>query len=412
MAQGDDAPPLTAGAFRPATLRGAEGFFRVAQDEAGRWWLLDPTGAAFFARAVHGTRAAGPHVDGTVPRDPAARLREWGFNALGVSLETTLREDGLPFLASAELGRAAPMIVGPGVRLPDVFDPQWLRLIAVQAADACPPLAGSPQLLGWVTDDALQWATPSESGRPSLLQICLSLEPSFAAYHAAWEFVLALHGGRLEALAHAWNTPMPNKEMVRELTRAEEGFGTRGYLRDEARWAREFARRYFAATAAAIRAVDPHHLVFGCRFHGLAGTSVLAECAYPAIDVAMPDWNELPAPGLTRSEPVLASEVCWSEGESSREAGGPRSQSLTTIERMLRRGRAGLARLARHPAVVGYAWSQWEDAPGEQPPFARGLIHVNGVEAREHTELLRQFNARVETLRRGDAPRLTAKLRS
>jgi hypothetical protein len=50
--------------------------------------------------------------------------------------------------------------------------------------------------------------------------------------------------------------------------------------------------------------------------------------------------------------------------------------------------------------VVGYVWSQWHDEPGEQPPFARGLVHVNGTEAREHTELLAEFNARADALRR------------
>ena len=59
-----------------------------------------------------------------------------------------------------------------------------------------------------------------------------------------------------------------------------------------------------------------------------------------------------------------------------------------------------LDRLARHPAVVGYVWSQWQDEPGEQPPFARGLVHGNGTEAREHTELLVEFNARAELVRR------------
>jgi hypothetical protein len=67
---------------------------------------------------------------------------------------------------------------------------------------------------------------------------------------------------------------------------------------------------------------------------------------------------------------------------------------------MLRQGRAALERMARHPAVVGYVWRQWLDEPGEQPPFARGLVHVNGTEAREHTELLSAFNARAESLRR------------
>ena len=48
--------------------------------------------------------------------------------------------------------------------------------------------------------------------------------------------------------------------------------------------------------------------------------------------------------------------------------------------------------------MVGYLWSQWQDEPAEQPPFARGLVHVNGAEAREHTELLTAFNQRAESL--------------
>ena len=60
--------------------------------------------------------------------------------------------------------------------------------------------------------------------------------------------------------------------------------------------------------------------------------------------------------------------------------------------------------LARHPAVVGYAWSRWRDGAGEQPPFAGGLVHLNDAEAREHTELLADVNARVQTLRHSATP--------
>jgi agarase len=230
--------------------------------------------------------------------------------------------------------------------------------------------------------------------------LCLSLEPSFAAYHAAWEFVLAHHGGRLEQVAHAWNAHLPNKEVLRELTRAEEGLGTRGYLRDEVRWTREFARRYFSTTAAAVRHADPNHLVFGCQFRRSAGVAVLAECVYPAIDVSMPHWTELPPSASNPAHPVLADHVSWTAADFLRPLAKGRTARLTTLERALRKARTMLDRTARHPGVVGYAWAQWQDEPGEQPPFAGGLVHVNGSEAREHTELLQQFNLRAETLHR------------
>ena len=400
MHRADEAPAARAGALVPPKTRGAAGFFRVGPDDEGRWWLRDPDDQPFFARGVYGVTAPLAEPDSRRLYDPAARLRSWGFNLAAMSRDRAVHADGLPFLLSADFCSAGPTLFGPGLRLPDVFDLEWPRLADDHARKLCAPLADCRELVGWVTDDELDWAAPSAAGRPSLLQLCLSLEPSFAAYHAAWEFVLAHHGGQLDRVAQAWNAALPNKETLRELTRAEEGLGTRGYLRDEVRWAREFARRYFGAAAQAIRAADANHLVFGCRFRGPPGPGVLMECVYPAIDVTLAPWTDVPGVTGRAVQPVLADGVRWPEESPTRLGARGQLPRLTSLERMLRKGRASLERLARHPAVVGYVWSQWQDNPGEQPPFAGGLIHVNGNEAREHTELLTSFNRRVDPLRR------------
>ena len=350
----------------------------------------------FFLRGVHGVRALPASGDGALPADTAARLRAWGFNAVGLGGDDGAgRDDGLPGLAAVDFLPASRAIAGAGLRLPDVFDPEWPRRAIERAGAVCAPLAEERGLIGWVGDAALEWAQPAAGGRAALLQQCLSLEPGFAAYHAAWEFALALHGGRLDALARAWGVAMANKEVVRTLTRAEQAIATRGYLRDDARWTREFARRYFTAIGAAVRAADPNHLVLGARSRGRAGPAVQAESVFPAVDVALAGWTGLPAATANPAQPVIADDVGWGSAVFLRPLAGGRVGRLTTLERMLRRARAGLDRLARHPAVVGYAWARWEDGPGEQPPFAGGLVHVNGAEAREHTELMAQFNARV-----------------
>jgi hypothetical protein len=64
MARADEPPALAPGGPRAGAVRGVEGFFRTTQDEAGRWWLLDPEGARFFGKCVHGVRAAGGVADG------------------------------------------------------------------------------------------------------------------------------------------------------------------------------------------------------------------------------------------------------------------------------------------------------------------------------------------------------------
>lgn len=405
MKPAHDAPVLAAG-IRPGTRRGSEGFFSVGQEASGRWTLLDPAGAPFFCKAVHGVTQAERSGDSGWPPDSAVRLRGWGFNAVGAGGDGSLRPDGLPFLAAVNFCRAGPLLLAPGLRLPDVFAVDWPEQAGAWAQSVCAPWVDTPELIGWVTDDAISWGARA-GGRPTLLQVCLSLEPAFAAYHAAWEFVLALHRGSLEAVARAWGLELNNKEVVRTLTRAEQGIATRGYARDDARWSREFAQRYFTTTAAAVRAVDPQHLLFGCRFDSSAGPTsgsapsahVLSACAYPAVDVTLRNWNELAAIGPAGTQPVLADDVCWVDETSARVVARRRQLRLTTFERMLRRGRTGLERMARHPAVVGYVWGRWQDEPGEQPPFARGLVHANGHEAREHTELLTAFNARAESLR-------------
>ncbi|MEO6246658.1 MAG: hypothetical protein ABIQ12_14625 [Opitutaceae bacterium] len=386
--------------LRSGSGRGRGGFFHVGQGVTGRWWLADPAGAPFFLRGVHGVKPPQPSSDGALAPDSLALLRGWGFNAVGLPGDSAVgRDDGWPFIASAELADAGRIIASGGVRLPDVFDPEWRDLVGDRAREVCAPQKDCRELIGWVSDAQLGWGPPAGDGRPSLLQVCLSLEPNFPAYHAAWEFALALHAGRLDALAQAWGVPLANKEVVREMTRAERGLRTRAYLRDDARWAREFARRYFAITAAAIRAADPNHLLVGCRFPRAVGAAVLGVAVYPAVDVAMPHWTELPALGDKPAHPVIAGEVSWVGEEFLRPQSGARASRLTTVERMLRRARLALDRVARHSAVVGYAWSRWEDERGERAPFGRGLVHADGSDATEHTELLTAFNARAAGLR-------------
>src|SRR4051812_14015460 len=119
MAQADDVPPVAPLDVRSGTVRGVPGYFRAAQDGAGRWWLVQPDGDPFFLKCVHAVRNAGGQADGALPRDAAAQMRGWGFNAAGVVAETAGREDGFPFMATVEFCEVGPLIVGPGVRLPD-----------------------------------------------------------------------------------------------------------------------------------------------------------------------------------------------------------------------------------------------------------------------------------------------------
>lgn len=379
-------------------MRGMKGYFRVGQTRTGGWSFIDPHDAPFFACAVAELDAA----------DAAALepLRAWGFNAVCATRPVDeLLAEQIAVIGVAGFCELPGVIRAPGVRVPDVFDPSWTEMAAAQAASVCAPLCHRVELLGWLADDGVAWGVPDGSGRPTLLQICLSLEPGFPAYHAAWEFALASHQGSLSSLAKAWGHPMANREVVRELTRNEQALASRGYARDNARWTREFAQRYFATTAAAIRAHDPNHLLLGsrekCRRReavsgGASEASLRALGASAAVDVPWVHWRDLPT---AAGGPVLAGEFTWASEEFWAPPASGRRSALTSVERMLRKGRATMQRLVSHPAVVGYAWRRWRDQAGERPPFGSGLVHEDGAEAREHTELVTDIHGRIATLR-------------
>ncbi len=413
--------------FKPETLCGTSGYFRVGQTHAGAWWLLDPDDGGFFSRGVTAVNRAGtaggrrarrgPYADVIDRRfgaedarpfveDVVRRLRRWNFNTLGAWTTPEFFEAGLPYTEILDFRRASEHAfrLGPA-NLPDVFDPRWAADCERCAAELCGPQRESRALIGYFTDHALGWAQEGEGAgeRPTLLQLCLSLEPSYAAYHAAWEFVLAPHGGDFEALNRAWGVDWPNKAALRQLTQDEIALTTPGYREDQRRFSREFARRYFSVTAEAIRRHDPHHLILGCRFsEPIPAPEILQACVAPQVDVVSFNGERREVSGsidaLHRAtgRPVLLGEFSWSGEEFVRGELEGEPPGLSSLERMHRRGRASLEEAGAHPALVGYAWNRWvQGDPAEIPPFASGLVYANDLTAHEHVEPLAAINARL-----------------
>jgi hypothetical protein len=449
MAKAASTAPRHLSDFKPETVRGHVGFVRVGQTTAGQWWLIGPDDRPFFSSGVTTVNRTGrsdgratqpgPYTiavdadsgdDGGAARFVAktlARLHRWNMNTLGAWSDPALFDRGLFYTETLEFRRLVPetAIKFGGASLPDVFNPKWVEACDARAAEICGPRRESTELIGYFSDHELGWAQPHAEPiavqvnvapelaprieRPSLLQICLSLDPSFPAYHAAWEFTLAAYVGELPLLAKAWEVELANKETLRQLTLAETPLLGKCYLRDNVRFTREFARRYFAACAAAIRRHDPHHLVLGCRFGGPPGSSVLAECVAPAVDVlSANDYHETPGRRMNEywratSMPILIGGFCWNSDYFTQCPPDSNWRSPTSVERMLARGRSALEGAIVHPAVVGWAWQRWMDFPDDEPPFGHGLVHLNDREAREHTELLAQINAHAESLRRAAA---------
>lgn len=445
-----DSPRLSLADFDPATLRGTPGFFRVGRTRAGQWWLLDPQDRPFFSRGVTSINRAGtmggryakpgPYaaaVDRVYGADYAApfvasvlaRLREWNFNTLGAWTTPEFFDHGMPYTEILEFTKSgAPLLPDPFApgkthRLPDVFSPEWPRAADRLAAELAAPRRDSRELIGYFTDNELSfldvddlhlWGQTSPvdpaGARPraALLQVCLANAPTEAATAAAWDFVLAPYAGDVAALGRAWGLPLTERNDVRTRTLAGEVFATPGFLGDNHLFVREFARRYFAVTAAALRRHDPHHLILGLRFGGPPGRAVLESCVYPHVDVLSANNyrhnldERIDLYARATGMPVLIGEFAWASGyflERSYE-GAPADLPLVT--RMHRMGRHTLEHGFLHPHLVGYTWYRWVQGDPAQPkPSDHALVLLDDSPHPHHPPLLRLVNARAEALRLG-----------
>ena len=422
--------------FRIETVRGAPGGFRLARSQAGVWWLLTPEDTPVLLRAVAGVNRhgrAGPPparrsayattvaglYGGAAGADPsawergtAARLHAWGVDTVGPWADAGLADRGFYFTALADFVRAdVPVLHGPGLRLPDVFDPRWPAAARAHARAVADEWRGRPELVGWFTDDALGWGDTAP-GRVGLLQTCLALEPSLVAHHAAWEFVLAANGGTLEALGRAWGLALTRREHVRQLAREERALGGTAFAADERRFARELARRYFSVVAPALREADPGRLVLGCRFDAPPTPGVLEAPRPGELDAI--SWRLRAGRAFAEQADALAGDLPqWVTGGGLsngdfrqlpiRDGTGP-----TRLERLLRASREGLFAACRDPRTVGIEWAHWADGGTDAPPFGAGLVHADDHEAVEHTELLSHVHARARALHlRGAAAKRT-----
>ncbi len=391
-------PRLNSDLLRAPTFRGAEGFFRVAQADDGRWWLVDPMGRPSWLAGL----AVGSGI-----RPRSSLLRDWGFEAVVTGRPESESGDEMAWLLTAGLSDGASWIRLGGARVPDVFDLDWSARVAERAHTVCAPLAEDPSVLGWRPDEDLDWAWDEPADRPTLLQLCLSLEPRFAAYHAAWEFVLALHEGRLDRIAEAWQVPLTNKELLRAWTNEDRGVTTAGYRADHRLWTEQCARRYLAGVATALRAAAPRQLRLSPSLGRAPTPPWWPEVAGGAVDLLTLRW----APGLAPAAvgPVWIEDFAWTDPRLAALPLQPgETEELTRVERMLARGRGELRRLAQEPAVVGWSWMRAPESVAPAPWADPSLVDGHGEEVVVHTEALAWVNRRASDWRRSPPTALRA----
>ena len=381
--------------FDTASVRGGPRGAQLARSHSGQWWWLSTIKEPQVICAVQG-------VDATVGTEPAdSQVKRWGFNLLMPATAPAFLRKGAAHVEDLALGHVGPALVREeGVLLPDVFDSSWSESVE-QRINGIQPVAG---LVGWTSDSEGRWGGWAEETaplpRPGLLQICLGLDPAFRAYHSAWDFVLARHGGEVATVASDWGVRLSGRGAARQMTRDEQIIDTPGYRRDLVDFIREYAQRYFSSVRSAARQINPDCL--------LLSPLLSASTPPPVREIAANQCDLVLVGALDLIESEGPQLWCVSDWADPIAEVDPQSGE-GHFERRLRHGRERIVAGLRHPRVIGYSWGRFRRgdlAVGD--PFSAGLVDENGRSNDALVQPLSSINAVAGQLRSSAAVRSPA----
>ena len=407
---------------------GTAGFWRLAEDAEGVWWFLSPEGERQFLNTVTtvqpyqtGRRRAGPHYvsrdwdgqltgslnDGDVPTwavKTLARVKDAGFKGIGAWSHRAFHDEAinpdLPVTRDLNLWTYA---IGEARR---VFHPEFARVVDEAVRNQVTPLRDSRTLVGYFTDNELDWADwnvgprahfdglpQGDPSRLAVLETIRELWPTVEAYNADWGTAYASFD---DLAAESVLTVGP------------------GYDRLFRAFIRKVSGEYFRITAEAVRRHDPNHLVLGVRYRGYAIPEVIAGQAGHTDAISINYYvgdarlDQILFETLHRAsggQPVMVTEYGFHalDGRSGNRntfgfvAQVPDQAARAEGYRLMTR------RLAAVPYIVGADWFQWSDEPpsgremdGEDVNF--GVVDVDDHEYEILVEAVRETTPTLDPL--------------
>lgn len=259
------------------------GYFHTKQ-VGGRWWIVDPTGKAFYwigtdhisygghwcetlGYAPYGRNAAAKY--GSEEKWAATqeqRLKDWGFNTLPYASDT-LKHRQFAHVETLSLGTMfsdkeslSPKTTWTG--FPNVFSPEWPKFCDQVARERCARVKDDPWVMGYFLDNELEWygtAPPvglfGEAWR----------RPAGHSAKVAWLAFLQRKLRDPAEFEQHWGIHIARFAELAEHTHPVAPRTARGQA-IVLEFLREIAERYFRTCSEAIRRHDPNHMILGCRY--------------------------------------------------------------------------------------------------------------------------------------------------
>jgi agarase len=440
------------GRFRPG------GRFHVAQDN-DVFWLVDPDGGRFLSKGVNTVRIDQdrvrdsdrvPYAEACLRKyaseavwrtAAAARLASWGFNTLGSWSDDAVGGAGpvpLAVTPNLDLGMSFAWETNEAAKdappqdFPDVFDPAFDRHVRRRAQAQCAPRGSDAAVIGWFIDNELRWG-PDWRGPDELLTLFLNLSPATPGRTAAVDFLRGRYRDFI-AFNTVWRAQVRAWDELKAFGRLMPPFSRKPpYARDapseaeadrnplRAAFAADcddfltlVAERYFAATAAAIRAADARHLVLGCRF-AYPPPPAIVDAAARHVDVMSFNCYDVTADAAiatyaARGKPCLIGEFSFRGADSGLPNTNGAGPVVANQAERAAAFRNYVTAALRHPHVVGYHWFEHADQPaegrfdGENSNF--GTVTINDRVYDALTRTMTAVNAEAETVHAASAARI------
>ena len=364
----------------------------------GRWWDV-------YANNVARTLGANPEV--AWRKRTVDRLKAWRFNTLGNWSDPAFAGDKriaytVPILISGDFNSVSTGFDYWG-RMPDPFDPRFVKATEVAVAKATKNVRDDPWLLGYFADNELAWAGRGPQGRWALATGSLAQGPDSPAKQAFLAYLKKTHGDAA-AFAKAWGIGITNWEQV-----ATNGFKAPdpneahpAIAADYIAFLKLYADRYFRTVAQTLKKADPHHLFLGGRLAVRTPEVEEASAAYADV-TSINTYTDLPEHGFDVAafrkldKPVLITEFHF--GSADR---GPFGNGVAAAANEEERGKA-YARFVdaavASGVIVGTHWFQYVDQPvtgrvldGENAHI--GLVGITDIPFGGFTRAVTDTNAR------------------
>lgn len=247
-------------------LAQGSGFYTVAPRH-GAMWLITPSGAPQLLFAVNHIRlvtVAAPRTDlapAYVDQRSAeiiAGLKQSGFNAVGGDADADVWHHGLPYIESLDLSRHLQAVAQtPAI---DVYEANFAAQVEEIVANACTPQSNNSDLIGYMSDQGLDWDPVSHPD--VVLAYYLSLPLQAPGRQHAMDFLRLRYGDDIRPLNTAWGTRAKD---FTDLQPPNSPSSSRAFVKDAQPFGEQVLVRYLQLAANAIRRSDPNHLFLGAN---------------------------------------------------------------------------------------------------------------------------------------------------